>query len=93
VTFQDSEFLYLQGIEIVGGSLAEIATTYAAHLWIFIHNFPVASYQLSGEYGEPSMTSCIEVIKNYYICKTNHSMRPEFICGDREPSVDCSFPG
>lgn len=41
--------LPLQDIEIGGGCLAQIATTYAAQLWILIHNFPVASYKLTGK--------------------------------------------
>lgn len=52
---------YLQGIEIVRGSLAQIATTYAAHLWILIHNFPVASYRLIGEIEEPCMIRHLEI--------------------------------
>ena len=35
--------------------MAKIATTYAAHLWILIHNFPVASYRLTGKIVELCM--------------------------------------
>ncbi|XP_024381875.1 structural maintenance of chromosomes flexible hinge domain-containing protein GMI1 isoform X4 [Physcomitrium patens] len=52
--------LELKDIEIGGGCLAQIATTYAAQLWILIHNFPVASYILTVLPGEPASVALTE---------------------------------
>lgn len=56
----DKAALELKGIEVVRGSLAEIAMNYAAHLWILIHNFPVASYRLTVYPGEPASVALTE---------------------------------
>ncbi|KAG0621736.1 hypothetical protein M758_3G044500 [Ceratodon purpureus] len=66
----DKSALELKGIEVLGGSLTKIAPTYAAHLWILIHNFPVASYRLTVYPGEPASVALTECDR------LDHCLRP-----------------